>query len=67
MKKNFLEQNMINLENSDMVFFNKKILSEKYQQRLEEAKYVREQIENDNKKKLLFNMIKWDLYKLKVD
>jgi hypothetical protein len=34
---------------------------------LEEAKYVREHMENENKKKLQFNMIKWDLYKLKVD
>ena len=66
-EKNFLEKNMINLENNDLVYFNKKIMAVKYYQRLEEAKIAREQNENQNKKKLQFNMIKWDLYKMKVD
>lgn len=29
-EKNFLERNMINLENSDLVYFQKKIMAEKY-------------------------------------
>lgn len=29
-KKNFLEKNMIDLENNDFVFFQKKILAEKF-------------------------------------
>jgi hypothetical protein len=29
-EKNFLERNMINLENSDLVFFQKKIMVDKY-------------------------------------
>ena len=29
-EKNFLEKNMINLENNDLVYFNKKIMAVKY-------------------------------------